>query len=261
MKVDLPDNCMGLDPGTIRGPCAFGCDIRPGSWDLLVGDILKGKNVPHVIRPVFVGKVRDEADVMFVARQYRCRFGVCDTRPETTLAARLQVAARGYGMKVWRAQYNNAPTAIEVQENSNEMLLTLDRTMALDHVHMLFQFGKGVALPANFQEITHGEFVRELTTPSRVPTKWNGKECSTWVGLPDHTMHAWQYLYQAMRRGNMLIGGGEACAMSVPGLVRGMGDKPLIQMESGRSEVPKIEVDWDKVEADDDEQDGVFWEA
>jgi hypothetical protein len=84
---------MGLQPSEIRGPCAAGVDVRPGSWDIVIADLLKNpKSQLRVVRPVFVGKVEDEAQVLFVMRQYNTRFAVADSR-----AGEQRIAADDHG--------------------------------------------------------------------------------------------------------------------------------------------------------------------
>ncbi|MGE5610475.1 MAG: hypothetical protein ACM359_14590 [Bacillota bacterium] len=211
VRVELPQGCMGVQPKTVRGPCACGVDIRPGSWDIICADVLMAPSGIHVVRPLFIGKVRDEQDVLFVMQQYKVRVGVADTRPETTLAKRLQGAARDKGIEVWRAEYNTSPGAIDIQANESEMVLKLDRTMTLDNVHYAFTTGLTVVLPQNFKEITGGQFAREMIASQRVPTRWMGKDCYMWENRgADHSFHAFNYLLAAIKKGNLIAFGGAA---------------------------------------------------
>jgi hypothetical protein len=261
----FPDNCWALDPQKVRrGQTAFGCDVRKGSWDLLIGEVVRSQmHAAPVLRIVFSGKVRDEHDAYFFVRQYGCRFGVCDARPDGELVLRFQRACNLRGIRVWRANYNVAPSDIEIAENAKEMLLRIDRTMTLDAVHQAFVIGRHLALPQNYHDISGGEFERELKNPARVPTKHHSAMVWTWEGTPDHTFHAFNYLNLACRRGQLLMGGGNECMMSVPGLVKaGTGDVPMM-IETGAKIgcAPKIAIDWTRVEALEDERDGVHWEA
>ena len=227
-RIELPRGCMGIQPASVRGPCAAGIDIRPGSWDIVVADLRRSPAQVPVVRPIFVGKVRDEADVLFLLRQYKVRIAVADTRPEMTLAKRLQVSAEPYGIQVWRAEYNTAPSAIEMQSNDKEMVLKMDRTMTIDVVHFSFLTGLTVVLPQNYKEITGGQFAREMTSSQRVPTRWQGKDCYAWEHQgPDHSLHAFNYLLSAIRKGNLISYGGAETMGAERGLVDGTFGKNL----------------------------------
>jgi hypothetical protein len=239
IRVELPKGCMGVTPSSVRGPCAIGVDVRPGSWDVVCGDVVMSPAGLYVARPLFVGMVRDELDVLHVMQQYKVRVGVCDTRPETTLAKRLQVSARDKGIEVWRAEYNTSPSTIDMQANEKEMVLKLDRTMTLDTVHYAFQTGLTVVLPQNFKEITGGDFVREMCSSQRVPTRWMGKDCYTWEGRgADHAFHAFNYFLAAIRKGNLMAYGGTETMGPSRGLVETQSAAPVHSF-------------WDDVEAGD----------
>lgn len=221
----LKPGCMGVPPRLVRGPCAAGIDIRPGSWDVVVADLVRNPSTHvSVVRPVFVGKVDDEEQVMWVLRQWKVRYAVADTRPETTLAKRLQEKAFDHGIKVWRAEYNTAPSgsSVEITENANEGLLKLDRTMTLDNVHFSFLTGRTVLLPQNYRSITGGDFVREMCSSSRVPVKVANREAWSWEHQgPDHAFHAWNYLLVAIQKSNLLAYGGALTMGAHKGIVEG----------------------------------------
>ena len=269
MNVRIPSGCMGLQPSSIRGPCAIGCDVRPGSWDVVIADLIRNpKSQLRVVRPVFIGKVEDDEQVEFVMRQYKVRFGGIDTRPETTLAKRLQTRAAPLGIKLWRCEYNTAPSTIEVTENEAEGLLKLDRTLTLDAVHYSFMTGGTVLLPQNFRQVTGGQFTREMTSASRVPIKWQGRDAYSWAKQgPDHVFHAWNYLLVAIGRSNMLAYGGELTAMAHRGIVEGSLKKNLVNhVDSGdpkkRDRLTAHMVDWDGIMNDQvDNDEGLFLEA
>jgi len=259
--IEFPKTgCMGVQPATVKGPCAAGVDIRPGSWDVVVGDVQQsqGTKLP-VVRPVFIGKVVDEEQVLFVLRQYRVRFAVADTRPETTLAKRLQVACVPHGIKLWRAEYNTAPSTVEVQENAVEGILKLDRTLTLDAVWYAFSQGLTVILPQNYREVTRGSFVREMCSSSRVPTKWLGRDAYAWEHQgPDHGFHAFNYLLTAVRMSNLLAYGGDRTMGATRGVVTSRAGRVVTRVDTGhradRTVVAKSGIDWKKAfGADDDE--------
>jgi hypothetical protein len=243
---------MGVSPSKVIGPTAAGIDIRYGSWDVLIADVVTSPSSNmHVVRLLFAGKVRDNDDALFLLRQYKTRFGVADARPEATLAKRLQTEAARFGVKLWRAEYNTAPSQVEAQENSVEGTLRLDRTMSLDNVHWAFTTGATVALPTNYARVTDGDFVKEMTSSTRTPTKWQGKDCYVWDSPgADHAFHAFGYLIQAIKKSNMLAFGGNATMFSSPGLVARTMDKVITSINTGArpGERPKPQLAWDRLE-------------
>lgn len=213
----------------------------------------------NVVRLVFGGKLRDEQDTLWVLRQYGVRFAVSDSRPETTIAKRMQLSAREHGIKIWRAEYNTAPSNIEVQENEREGMVKLDRTMTLDRVHYNFQQGLSVALPQNYGEIDRGDFAREMCAGTKVPTKWMGRDCYVWNHQgPDHKFHAWGYLDVAIRLSNMLAFGGVHTMMATQGMVASSLRRNIATVDSaetGRKDgvvVGRGHLDWKKIEKEDE---------
>lgn len=218
----IPNGAMGLLPSMIVGRCAVGCDIRPGSWDVAIGDVVLGSKGLRVPRLVFYGKVRDDEDVEALADQYRAVGGVSDSRPDATLAERLQGRMRKKGMRWWRANYNTAPSDVKMQENVGEGILKLERTMTLDDVHWGFLTGIGIALPQNFREIAGGDFAKEMTSSTRVPTRWHGQEWNRWADQgPDHAFHAINYMLVAMAKIGLAAWGSGEIVGATPGYMRG----------------------------------------
>lgn len=230
----LPPGCMGVQPTSVRGPTAIGVDVRPQSWDCAVGDLIRVKGDEWAPRLLFYGKVPDERAVLFLMQQYAVRFGCSDSRPDGTLALRLQnLAIARLGMKFWRTQYATSPTEIKVTLNEKEGLLTLDRTKTLDDVHWAFQTGRFL-LPQNFLEIGRihhvadrpkvsdgsSDFASELTSSARILTTWHQREAYLWKESgPDHAFHALNNLLVAMDMGNLKRGTDTEFAGSTSGIV------------------------------------------
>lgn len=203
-RVRLPDECMGLNPHEVSGATIAGVDVRENSWDIIIGQGIFGPNGQRIAKPVFVGKVRDEDEVLFCLKQYRTRLGIIDCRPEATLAKRLQETCKRIGITIYRCEYNTAPSAIEMSLNQAEMLLKLDKTMTLDKVQFAFQSGINVVLPQNYGALTCGQFSREMKSMVRVPKTWMGKECYMWESSgPDHAMNAMNYFMIGLELGSV----------------------------------------------------------
>lgn len=206
--INLPTGCMGMPLALTAPPCILGCDIRPGSYDLTIADVInssRDNGKTRVVRPVFIGKVRDEKEMIWVARQYRVKFGVMDSRPDGTLMLRAVKEGAQFGINLWRAEYLTQPSNVEYTKNEKEKLLKLERTMTIDQVHHAFQTGIGVVLPENFQNVNGGQFESEMCASTKTPTLWHGKEYMRWEAKsPDHALHSFNLLMIAARVSGMI---------------------------------------------------------
>jgi len=231
-----------MQPALVKGPSALGCDIRPGSFDVCICDLLMARNDLWVKRLVFYGKVPDEKAVEFLARQYRVRVGCCDSRPEGTLALRLQQALLKNHVEFFRCQYATCETEVKITENREERLLTLARTKTLDDVHHDFSTALGWLIPQNYLEIgrtaylseagrraakeSHGDvwsggkdFATELKASTKILTTQHGRPAYVWTEGTDHAFHALNLLNVAVARGDLQRFGGTAVVGPVKGLV------------------------------------------
>ena len=221
-QMPFPKTCMGLQPKLVRGACAMGCDVRPGSWDVAIGDYVWPRPDLKVARLIFYGKVRDEVDVIFLAHQYPVAAGITDSRPDGTLAKRMVERLRRGGKDFWRAQYNTHPTNVEITENNKEKLLTLERTMTLDGVFYAVNTALGLALPQNWRDLGGrgmgedvGAFGRELMNPTRIPDLWHGQPYDRWTeDGDDHSLHALNYMLVALQRCKLVVAGAESLMAS-----------------------------------------------
>jgi hypothetical protein len=207
-RINLPDGCMGLQLPHVRPPCLCGIDVRYASYDVVIADLVKNVNTGlNVLRPVFYGKVRDDIESLFVCQQYGVRFGLIDTRPEATLAKRMQEQAETIGIDLWRAQYNPTPGGtIEITKNESAMLVTLERTMTMDCVHHAFQTGQGIVLPQNYREVAQGQLCGELQGTTRISERRGGKDVYVWekTGTADHAFHAFNLLLAAYKMSGLM---------------------------------------------------------
>lgn len=229
MKFDLSSDNMGLKLNFVQPPCVCGIDVRPGSYDIVIADIIDSMIYKRrVIRPVFIGKVADERECLFVMLNYSVGTMMVDARPETTLAQRLQQEAQRHFITAYRAQYNTQPSAVEMTLNEAEGLYTLERTMTMDVVHHYFQTLQQIVLPKNFRDCTNAQFTAEMSSPTRTPQEWHGRDYWQWVkGGPDHAFHAFNMMICAARVSGLIEGeiGGESTIMR--GEVVGMSSETM----------------------------------
>lgn len=233
-RIGFHPGAMGISPMAVKGPCALGCDIRPGCWDVAIADVILARRFKQqdlfgdkelfVPRLVFYGKVTNMHTVLYLAMQYRVKFGVVDSRPEATDAGRLQAAAKTQGVEMWRAEYATNPTDVKCVENTVENKLRLERTMTLDDVHGAFQTGTGIFLPENNLEICGGNFVAELKNSTRAPERIHGYDWWVWKKTgDDHALHTLNYLGVAIDKGRLKQWGG----LDTMGAIRGEVVSPL----------------------------------
>jgi hypothetical protein len=104
----IPDSCLGLPLRLKNGPCVFGCDLRPGVFDLMVADSVPGNGI-RVFRPIFVGKLQNPVQVIAVVKHYSPMLGVVDIRPDFTSTRSFQLKVGEWGIECWRAQYPTNP--------------------------------------------------------------------------------------------------------------------------------------------------------
>lgn len=222
IKFPLPPYWgAGVPPKAVNTPCGAGCDVRLGSFDVCIGDLFRPRPGVSIPRILFYGKVRDEADVIYLCQQYPVKCGVADCRPESTLIKRMIEKMRRLRKNFWRAQYPpNSTSNVEMVLNEAEHLVTLHRTMTLDEVFFAVSNGM-MAVPQNFMEICHGDFVKELTNPTRVPVIERGEENWHWTKGKDHPLHAIGYWLAAMKIGK-LSGFNAEILMPVRGAVKGI---------------------------------------
>jgi hypothetical protein len=252
VPIELAANCMGLPLEKIQPPCVFGMDVRFGSYDLVIADLPVSTIArQRVVRPVFYGKVTDEREAWYVIRQYRCRWGVADSRPETTIIDRLQKQAAEKNVEVWRAAYNTNPTEVKLTLNAKERIVRLDRTMALDQVQHEFQMQTRLVLPQNYAQIGHGAFSGEMTASSKVAREWHGRPWWFWEsGGDDHAMHAMALLLVAVELSGLRRGYG--VSVIVPGIVEGSIERNLTAEENKQRDADPALFKWRRQIADDD---------
>jgi hypothetical protein len=270
-KLDIPRGCMGVPPKLVNAPCAAGVDVRYNSWDVIIAQVVEGGpkvGGMKVTRPVFIGKVKDEQQVLFLFRQYNTRFFCIDAMPEKTLSKRVCENAAKHGIVGWRSEYNTSPLSqVAVTENMVERILKLDRLLTLDYVQMAFQTGMSIIIPQNFRDIHASEgggFAKEMTNATRIPIEWQGKETYTWQKTgSDHSLHAMNMLFVALQKSNLLAVGHADTMGATKGIVESA-SRPAPSIIDTSTRVPEGErprriLDFDTIEKDDEESaDGMY---
>lgn len=230
---NLPSHAMGLPPKHCVRPCAAGIDIRPGSWDTIIGDVVKNPKGEYVSRIVFQAKLDDEDQVEQVIAAYGVACAVKDSRPETTIAERLQKRLRKKGIQSWRCSYLTTPSDVKILEVADEGIIRVDRTMTLDDIPWQMNTGT-MAVPQNFRSICRGEFLQEMCASTRLPRITHGREWWDWDNArnADHSFHALNYLLLAIQVGKLMFRNNDAVMATTAGFL----ESPQVALERRANE-------------------------
>lgn len=207
--ADLPSGSMGLPLQLVVPPCIAGIDVRPGSYDVIIADVWTSSlREQRVVRPVFIAKLRTEKEATYIMRQYGVRYGIIDARPEADLALRCVEECEKYNIELWRSEYMTQPSTLDIVTTDKHRLLKLERTITLTFLHHCFTTGLIVTLPRNYKHITGGQFLAEMCSSTKTPTRWHGRDYQDWQPKgPDHALHAFNMLMVAAKMSGMLRAG------------------------------------------------------
>jgi hypothetical protein len=184
--VLMPDRAF-VSGDSSEGPCVMGVDVGT-NLDVRISKI----EAKRVRRVVFVGKIRatnvEELHDLIV--RYNVEEVVIDAAPELVLAQDFQEAA---ACRVWLCRYSGEGTDRRRTYNPSDLMISVDRTEALDRAYAALRMSK-VVLPANYQEILGGDFVAEMCLPVRQITEdAKGNSRYEWTRGKDHQRHADAY--------------------------------------------------------------------
>lgn len=150
-------------------------------------------------RAVWVGEVRDFADLRPLMSAYDVACAVVDALPETRAAQGFQAAFRG---RVWLAYYEDDPKALPALWRKDKGTVLLQRTAAADAVRDRVAAG-GLLLPAKAEALEPRDprsgistWLLHLCVPVRLRRlNARGQEVAVWnsAGRPDHFFHAEVY--------------------------------------------------------------------
>jgi len=171
---------------THPGPCSMGVDVSDSVLDVRISHVDNGKR-----RAVYFGKLAgpskwEELEVLGERYNVHCCFIDCSPHGDNSIA--LQDSAK---FPVWRVNYQGAGISRGMKFNSADRIVTIDRTIALDRGYSQLKTKKNI-LPANFQSIYDGEYVKEMISLVRqVSEQKDGTPKFDWVGAPesDHSRH------------------------------------------------------------------------
>lgn len=172
--------------------CVMGIDVSPTHLDVAIG-LMDGKK----IELIYVGKIdpNEDKELYRLIERYNVQVAVIDIGPEGLFAKNFQEEA---DCTVWRCKYRGAGDSRELHYNFSDMILSVDRTEALDDSYSKLKMRK-VRIPLNYTKAIEGVWVDEMQALSRTPIEdKKGKVKMVWTGSNnDHSRHALSYMHLA----------------------------------------------------------------
>lgn len=165
-------------PAKSAGPCVMGIDVGT-FFHIRIDEVLPDRK----LRAVYIGKVREEDEVVELFRRYNVRFGVIDAMPEKRIAKKIVYRTKRMMMCYYTAGKGDT-------YNLKAMTLSVDRTETLDYVKESLLTGQQI-LPAEAANIP--EYYDQMTAATRVYD--DDKQAYAWTegSKPDHYHHAEAY--------------------------------------------------------------------
>lgn len=188
----LPDHAR-IPEDTHPGPCSMGIDTSPNHVDIRISSNERGKR-----KMVYIGKldIQGQAEhvvqqqLLTLAERFNVSCAVIDIGPEKILATGFQENAP---FAVWLCKFLGRGEDRLLKYNQSDMIISVDRTEALDRVYSQLKTGKNL-LPANYKSIMQGVYVSEMTSLVReVSEDKAGKLRYSWTSGNDHAFLADAY--------------------------------------------------------------------
>jgi len=151
----------------------MGVDVG-GVNNIVIRKLINGQKVA-----LFLGKIRDENEILNLMDRYNVRATVIDGLPETRMVERLQAKSN----KIYITFFNHATSSIKVSRK--ERKIVGKRTPIIDRVMENFNLNKYVN-PANLQDIP--EYYKEMKSSTRILDSEKSPPEYVWVegNKPDH---------------------------------------------------------------------------
>jgi len=158
-----------------------GCDVG-GVHHLHASKVVDGKRVK-----VFAGTVSGFPELERVVRDLEISVGVIDAMPETHSTREFCRNNPG-----WIACYYNDLSKKKGKPDYKERTIVVGRTETLDASYQDYAMGK-VVLPVAFRSIDGGDFLAQMTAPTRIYDEAKNKFVWDEGSRPDHHRHADNY--------------------------------------------------------------------
>lgn len=218
-REDMFRRCAGdhrLADGWWDSPTTAGIDVNVPFFDVHISR-WQFDNLACPQVKLFAGKIQGTQALFQILKRFNVKVACIDQQPELNLACTLQEQAPAQcdGLHLIRCKYGTQAMMdpIVVSEKSDQadeipLLLTLDRTATLDAEFASTLNGR-VKYFSNYLEAADARMVPEFCRPVRtIVVNDQGEERWTWVGKPDHQLHAASLDRIAGQIGRNRLGGG-----------------------------------------------------
>lgn len=196
---DLFKRCMipGFScPERSDGPASCGIDVNVPFFDVQAAEY--PANQTYRQRVTWAGKIQGEEALIARVRAMGTRFVCVDQQPELNTALRLQAEFIKHGIWCTLVRYSSHPATKMItvslageREYDPPLQVTVDRTACID-AHYTDMLMGAIGLPCNWSSLQDGRVKNEYLKPVRATVKnlETGIETPSWVGKPDHSVHA-----------------------------------------------------------------------
>jgi hypothetical protein len=184
-RAELLACCADYDLPTRATGCTMGVDV--GEWMHVRISAHPGRGVR---RAVFIGRVRDFAELDRLLERYDVRCCVVDAQPEQLLVRQWQQRHRAG--RIWRCHYDEAD--LPEPRRARDGVVKVARTASLDAATQDVRMGRNV-VPRNAATLDGGEYVAQMLAPVRqLVEDRQGTPRYVWTKPPaDHHRHADNY--------------------------------------------------------------------
>lgn len=164
----------------LDNPCVMGVDTAEDHWDVTISHQERMGN-PYLHRLVFVGKMSPKDGLNFLHElvdRYNVVCTIIDAEPCTLAARSFQEECNS---TVWRCE-TKGMMGKEMKYDHKDGQLVVNRREMLDKSYAVLKTGQ-LILPANYEHILEGQYVKEMTSLSRISEQNNrGVWVPKWIG-------------------------------------------------------------------------------
>lgn len=201
LKACEADYVLSPDMDQCADPCSMGVDVGPRWLDVRISSYpVEGQNVR---RAEYIGKVTSFAELHKLVERFNVRVCVVDAEPETHECLRFKETAKCAVYICYTKRKKGMTLGDLFLEGVKESKkFTIDRTVMMDTVLASIAKRQEV-LPRNMRFLSEGNYVLEMTTPTRVLVvdENTGQEEFVWTHGCDHSFLADVYDFCAMLLG------------------------------------------------------------
>lgn len=203
---EMLNACVGLYPispetATCKDQCSMGVDVGPRWLDVRISSY--PKDTKDIRKAEYIGKVKSFANLHELIERFNVRVCVTDAEPETHECLRFKETAKcGVFVCYTKRKKGYQLSDLLLEKVKEEKKFTIDRTVMMDCVLATYAKRQHI-LPKNIRFLSEGNYVSEMTNPTRVleVDENTGQEEFVWTHGNDHSFLADVYDFCAMLLG------------------------------------------------------------